>query len=96
MRAGDHPALYPMLLIPAGLLAIIFLVATIIKFVKHEYEHALTRMLLMTFYGLLALMPSIEMSTARMLARYFILLLGVIEILSWLVITILRMRKGRR
>lgn len=83
-----------MILIPSILLAIVFLCAAAVKWTKHEYEHAFTRMLVVGFYAFLALEPNYAIEGARSLSRWFFLLLGSIEVISWFAIR--RQIKGKK
>jgi uncharacterized membrane protein len=72
-------------LIPPLLLGIVFLSAAIIMFWRKQYEHAFTRMVLAGFYFYIYFIPATSIEVTRMLARYFLLLMGVIEVISYIV-----------
>ena len=84
------------MLISSGFLAAISFVATFVMAVQRKYENAFTRLCVAIFYLALTIQPSIPIETARILNRWFwVLVLGV-EVVWWIVITIIKWRKEKR
>jgi asparagine N-glycosylation enzyme membrane subunit Stt3 len=71
-----------------------FLLATLAKLSKREYEHAFTRFLMTVFYFALAIQPDMPMELSRMYSRWFLSLLAGVEVLSYALR--LLSRKGRK
>jgi heme/copper-type cytochrome/quinol oxidase subunit 4 len=75
-----------MFLIPEWLLALTFFLAAASMAYRKRWEHVFTRLVLAGFYLFLAMNPGMEIEITRMLARWFILVLATVEIISFLVI----------
>lgn len=72
------------MLIDPTILILAWLAASVIRLQGRQWEHALSRFLLAGMYIYIeAFNPAIEI--ARLVARYFILLVPVVEIISWTV-----------
>ena len=72
-----------MFAIPAILLAIAFGLAAAVQMRRKHWEQVFTRLLLAAFYLLLFAIPDLDIVIARALARYFILLLALVEVLTF-------------
>jgi hypothetical protein len=75
-----------MFLIPEWILAIAFLASSFAMLYRRRWEHAFSRLLLAGFYIALAVFPEIPIEVARALARWFILLLALVEVISFLIL----------
>lgn len=82
-----------MFLIPTLWMTVVFLLATLVKVFKREYEHAITRIFIFGFYLTMLIQPEMTIETARVMSRYFVFLLAAIEIISSCVLFIKR-KKG--
>lgn len=67
------------------LIAVVFLFAAWTKVKAKQYEHALTRVFLAMVYFHIGV-TAINIEQARELSRWFVLLLGIIECFSWIVV----------
>lgn len=81
-----------MFTIPSMLLAIAFGLAAVVQVQRKHWEQVFTRLLLAAFYGFLFVFPELEIETARALARWFTLILALVEILTFLVQSLQRRR----
>ena len=75
-----------MLLIPDWVLALAFLFSAIAMLYRRKWEHALTRLLIASFYFYLFSHTATPVEIARLLARWFFLLLAIVEIVSFFIL----------
>ena len=72
-------------ILPASHIAVVFFVAVFVKVKKYEYEHAVTRLMLAALYIFIAIDKDMTEAMRQFLVRWFLLLLGSIEIISYFV-----------
>jgi len=72
-----------LMILPAFHIAIIFLVAMIVKIKKYEYEHAITRLMVAGLYFYIEFNHSLDENARQLLVRWFLLLVGSVEIISY-------------
>lgn len=82
------------MLIHSGLIAFVSMLATMVMLAKKQYENAFTRLCVTLFYLTLAIEPMIPIEAARVLNRWFWLLVLGVEVL-WFVVTRLLKWRGR-
>lgn len=82
------------MLIHSGLIAFVSMLATMVMLAKKQYENAFTRFCVTLFYLALAIEPMIPIEFARVLNRWFWLLVLGVEVL-WFVVTRLLKWRGR-
>jgi hypothetical protein len=75
-----------MVLIPEWLLALTFFLAAASMAFRKRWEHVFTRLVIAGFYLFLAINPNLEIEIARLLARWFNLLLAIVEIVSFVIL----------
>jgi len=66
------------------------LLATLVMVAKRQYENAFTRLCVTLFYLWLTIMPDVPIEMARVLGRWFWILVLAVEILWWVVTKSLR------
>ena len=80
------------MLIPPEVVAIVSILATLAMLAKGHYENAFTRLCVSLFYLALVFLP-VEIETARILNRWFwVLVLGT-EVLWWCVMALIKWRR---
>ena len=72
-----------MLLIPSLLIAVAFLLATLVKWLKQEYDNVIPRALAAALYFYLAWQPETPIEAARVYGRYLWFMLPTVEVLWW-------------
>jgi hypothetical protein len=70
------------MLVPIWLISTVYILAAARMVFSRQYEHAITRFFLAVAYFYIG--TDIPIQDARALSRWFVLLLGVIEITSWM------------
>jgi len=84
-------ALVDAMLIPSGVIAFISILATAVMLLKRHYENAFTRFCVSLFYLALTFMP-VDIEVARILNRWFwVLVLGT-EVFWWCVMAFIKWR----
>lgn len=69
--------------LPPLLVSITFLFAAFAKYRREQYEHVFTRLIVALWYGYVA-MGAVDLSTQQVLGRFMFWLLGLVEVLSFL------------
>lgn len=72
-------------ILPASHIVVIFLLAVFVKVKKYEYEHAVTRLMLAALYVFIAIDKDMTEAMRQFLVRWFLVLLGSVEIISYFV-----------
>jgi len=74
-----------LMILPASHIAVVFFLAVYVKIRKYEYEHAVTRLMISALYVFIAFDKDMTEAMRQFLVRWFLLLLGSVEIISYFV-----------
>jgi len=74
------------MLIPAFYLVLIYSIAAFIKASQRQWEHTITRAAIAVFFAFVTMDPSLDIFIARILSRYLVFLLALVEVFSWIAI----------